>query len=662
MTINAWKTNFIGLNKPPKVLSGTADDFTPLSYWPYPNSSDDPYWSGGSNPQYYQWIVRFSVNIIGHGSNLTRTPFYYNAQDIEVGDFVAGAQDGKVCQIMSVLAKDDFSITAVVEDRLRYNTFRDPTGFGMFSTPGQVVFFDINELGFPMVDPIPGEASPSFFSNVMSRFQYMNPLTNYLLEKENNGFQQGDAICIEDGEFTLSDPDNVIKYIGTVVHPGPGPNQFILRPANGIIDFIPGLPGNVGDYIYPSIDGSGDLTTDDFSARPVFMKIANSIPSTSTGTTTNYLGTGAETFEINKVLIDTTTLAAADLDSVVTLINEKTSEHKVTASKVGAATESNSSAYTSAYGVVAGYIPFAAEINGVLVSFATTNSGTVRFGDPAVADSFDMATDINKANIENIEASGDGGTLTIRNINGAAITITNIQNDVNGNPFVGPNSLTSLSEETDANSTNFTIRLSRNDGGPLSIRDISGAYLTSIGLMSGQTGRYALGLNIEQGLRTSSTIMVADIAARDALYPLPGDQSYVINAGDGEWAMFVWDGAAWNRFNNQRSDATDARTLTASFDFTSVTSGNQRIGFISADRRILDINVEVVSASGNTVEIVASSSAGTSVVMESEDSVLSKVGEYGVVSNYKTSAYTEVSANLSVTTTQGYIIVNVTYV
>ena len=199
MTINAWKTNFIGLNKPAKVVSGTADSVVSLSLWPYANSSDDPYWSGGANPQYYRWQVSFTVTERIHGSNLTRTPFRFDAQDIEVGDFVAGAADGKVLQIMSVISKTNSEVIAIVEDRLRYNTFRDPNGLGIFNTPGPVIFFQINELGFPMLDPIPGDAASDFFTNVMSRFQYMNPLTNYLLEQTNHNFEQGDAICIEAG-------------------------------------------------------------------------------------------------------------------------------------------------------------------------------------------------------------------------------------------------------------------------------------------------------------------------------------------------------------------------------------------------------------------------------------------------------------------------------
>ena len=49
--------------------------------------------------------------------------------------------------------------------------------------------------------------------------------------------------------------DNINRLIGTVTHAGPGPNQFLLAPANGVIDFVPGLPGTAGDFIYPKVDG-----------------------------------------------------------------------------------------------------------------------------------------------------------------------------------------------------------------------------------------------------------------------------------------------------------------------------------------------------------------------------------------------------------------------
>jgi len=650
MTINAWKTNFIGLNKPAKVLSGTADSVVSLSSWPYANSSDDPYWSGGANPQYYRWQVSFTVAERTHGSNLTRTPFRFDAQDIEVGDFVAGAADGKVLQIMSVISKTNSEVVAIVEDRLRYNTFRDPNGLGIFNAPGPVIFFQINELGFPMLDPIPGDAAADFFTNVMSRFQYMNPLTNYLLEQANHNFEQGDAICIEAGSFALSNEDNIGRFIGTVVFPGPGPDQFILRPANGIVDFVPGLPGNVGDYVYPSLDGTGNLTTDDNSRRPIYMKIADAVLTSTTGTGIDPTGTDGDVVEINRIPV---TLYSGSgtygVDEAVALINVDTPTHKITAVKVGAATEvfSDITGQGSAYGIIAGYTPFSVSINGVTVNFTTTASGSAAYGDPVVADQNDMVADINAANIPDIVASvSNGSDIKLRHNAGGAITIVNVTADANSNNFAGTGSVSSLPLNTAANTTTSALRLMRLDGGPLTIKDFAGQFLDTAGVISGQNGRYALGLNIEQGLRSSATTVVADIAGRDALNSLVGDQCYVIDAGNGEWATFTYDGTQWTKVSGERSVATDARTLVLDVDL-STTSGTRSIGFISSDRTVISVRVLVTTPSLADANVTIGTSSNNSAFALSRDSILSEIGQYTTSPDYRTTAYTEVVAEIT---------------
>jgi hypothetical protein len=661
MTINAWKTSFIGLNKPAKVLSGSVTSVVPTSFWPYANSIDDPYWSGGSNPQYYRWEVSFTISEKVHGSNLTRTPFRFNAQDIEVGDFVAGALDGKVLQILTIKSKTNTELVAIVEDRLRYNTFRDPMGLGLFNSSGDVIFFQINELGFPMLDPLPGEAGGDFFTNVMSRFQYMNPLTNYLLEQPGHGFEQGDSICIENGAFELSDPDNIDRFIGTVVYPGPGPDQFILRPANGIIDFVPGLPGNVGDYLYPSLDGTGDLTASDASRRPIYMKIADAITTSTTGTGIDPIGNDGDIVEINRVQI---TLASGNgtygVEEAVALINAETPNHKVTAAKVGAATEilSDVAGQGSAYGIVAGYTPFSASINGYTINFTTTTSGSVAYGDPAIADVNDMVADINAAKIPDVVASvSDGISIKIRNNAGNPIIIQNLGSDLNGNVFAGANSLSSLIDFTPANTTTSALRLIRLDGGPLTIRDYIGQFLDTAGVMSGQNGRYALGLNIEQGIRSSGITVVASMAGRDALNALVGDQCYVINDGNGEWATFVYSGSQWTKVSGQRSVAVDARTITETVTLPGTTT---TIGTVSEDRRILNVSVTVlqdlVDAPNFTINV------GSTVIWQFSQNGSSKVGTYTVESDLITSNREDIVVDIPGNTATGNIRVEVSYI
>jgi hypothetical protein len=669
MTIISWKTNSIDLNKPAKVLSGTADSYVVNSLWATPNADDDPYWSRGPNPKYYRWEVTFTVPDKTHGSNLTRVPFTFNAQDIEVGDWVAGASvgDGKCCQIISIQSKSNNTLTAIVEDRFRYNTFKNSTGDGLFGAPGPVIFFQINELGLPMLDPLPGEAGVDFFSNVMSRFQYMNPLTNYLLEKINHGFEEGDAICIENGEFVLSNSTNVVKFIGTVLHPGPGPDQFILKPSNGIIDFVPGLPGIPGDFIYPSIDNTGDLTIDDTSDLPIFLKIANSIPSVTIGSSPNIIGTDGDIVEINKIKVDLIgdgTTGTYDLDQAIALINTKTPEHKVVADKVGYATTATSDIATlgSAYGLIAGYVPFSADINGTLVTFTTTTSGSATFGpEPPAADVNDIALDINSSKIPNITASvSPSGDLILKNVIGGEINIVNVSQDLNGNDFAGNNSLSSLPLITPANTSEYSLRLSRDDGGPLTLYDYQGLFFNDCGVMSGQNGRYALGLMIERGLATKGKGGAGNVTVTSNIETIVPGSTISIGVDytnteypGGLFTVFqqlpitVNVAAIWATLNSNIKDAY--------LDFTSNTINSKDVGFsINLTNATFNINSTDDITIGSTI-VSGNDLTGLNIVTNGEYIILSSLLGF----TDETDSNVSVTANL--TTDRGSIYIGNVY-
>jgi len=638
MPIISWKTNSIGLGKPPKVIAGIAQSIINLDLWPYSYGTDDPYYSQGTNPKPYRFRITFNIANNAHGSHLTRIPYVYNAQDVEVGDFVAGADDGKVLQVVSIVSKTESALVAICEDRLRYNTYR--SGNGSINVPGNVIFFQINENGLPMLDPLPGIVSSTFYPNVMSRFNYLNPLTNYLLEKTNHGFEVGDAICIENETFAKSNADNIIKFIGTVVDAGPGPNQFILRPANGIIDYVPALPGNVGDYIYPSVDGTGDLTTDSAGKRPVYMKIANAIETVTIGTGITPTGSDGDIVEINRVTVTLSGTGTYNLNQAVTLINAKTARHKVTASAVNGATAATSSIGNTSYGIVGGYVPFSATINGTTVSFSTTTSGAVLNG-AGTADATDMATDINAANITNIVASvSPTGQLILTNVIGQSITIANVSGDTNSTPFAGSSSISGLPLTTSANTSTFVLRLAREDGGPMTIRDVQGSFFSTAAVTSGQNGRYALGLLIEQGLRNTTTSVVADIAARDALYSLIGDQAHVINSDDengnyvNQWSLWLWTGTEWTLLSRQSSANIDSKT--ASYSVTSSTASTFNITQLTTGRRVVSIAVNVTTAFDGTpllqlgykIDSANSSVASLNGLMTVDMNNLNELGTY----------------------------------
>ena len=99
----AYKTNYIDVNKPAKVLSLSITNIANKTQWPHNDGQGDKWWKSGSNPKYYQWTVTATVTEQVHGSHLTRKDFKYNGLDIQVGDWVAGATTGTCCRIVSVI-------------------------------------------------------------------------------------------------------------------------------------------------------------------------------------------------------------------------------------------------------------------------------------------------------------------------------------------------------------------------------------------------------------------------------------------------------------------------------------------------------------------------------------------------------------------------------
>ena len=67
----AYKTNFIDVNKPAKVLSLSVTNIANDSQWTHNDGQGDKWWSGGSNAKNYQWTIQGTVTAQTHGSHLT---------------------------------------------------------------------------------------------------------------------------------------------------------------------------------------------------------------------------------------------------------------------------------------------------------------------------------------------------------------------------------------------------------------------------------------------------------------------------------------------------------------------------------------------------------------------------------------------------------------
>ena len=120
--------------------------------------------------------------------------------------------------------------------------------------------------------------------------------------------------------------------------------------------------------------------------------------------------------------------------------------------------------------------------------------------------------------------------------------------------------------------------------------------------MSGHSGSYALGLNVEKGIRSGWWYYSCGqhIAARDALNAsaLTGDQAHVLDSGEGEWALYLRSGGTWTLLANEDSAATDANSLSHTFTTPVGGFGNTStvtLGRISSNSRVLSVLVEVTT-------------------------------------------------------------------
>lgn len=593
MALSNYKSTQVELNVPNKVLGTSISGVTGSEYWDHANGSADPWYSGSGTKKYYRWEIVMTVTAQSHGSHLTRDDFTFNGLDIVVGDWVAMATSGLCWKVISVTAKTTNSVTVVVEDWLRYNTFRASTGNGA-PTTGSAVVFSLNEKGVPMLDPLPTTVSSSFYPTVASRFEYLNPQQNYVLEQTAHGLSKGDIVAVTSAGFVKANTSTMSKMVGVVTEAGPGPNQFMIMPNNQIIDFEPAIPGSQGDYIY--VSGTGEFTTSDTS-KIAFLKLQDAIPTVLTGNIDGPTVPNGHTIILNDQSISFSASGNANATQMATQINSHTSNTSVVANTTPTPTVITSDGPNTIYGLVGGYTPFSAYIDSgsgnTLVNFTTNGSQYAGVSTPE-----DMVTDINAAGIPNLTATSTTTVLTLTEANGNAINIYNGNADTGGYNYVGSSNVSGLDATTSATGTE-RLKLTRSNGGPIDIFESTEYFRNNVGIASGHTGMFPLAMNIEQGIRTGGTTLVGTISARDALSAQAGDQAYVTNAGDGEWALYLYTGGSWVEISNQDSATVDAKTLTTTFTMPAGGFGNSstnNLGNISQGRKITAVSVEVHTA------------------------------------------------------------------
>jgi hypothetical protein len=579
------------------VGSGSMPWYNPFNFPVQPgNPAPDPVLRD------YRWTVTLQVTQQSHSSYITGSPGLYDGQDITVGQWIGNLTSGQAWQIISIPSKTSETVIAEIQDVYRYNTFRDTTQSGNGSPGlGVYVVFNIGDDGLPLIDPAPpAGTSNSFFTNIQSRFEYINQQYDYPLYQENNNFQINDTISASSvtNTFVESDASDriVVGRVTSISDTMPG--WFTINPVQKIVDFLDTLPGNVGDIIYTSLSDPGQLTLDT-GGTEIYVKLRDNTSSVSYSSLPGPT-TAGNVFQLNQVNV--TVASPGNLNSLVVATNDQTSETGISASMVllPSVDETQNSQITTYYGEPALWAannPAIATINGITVTFnvESTDPGYTSYSRAA-----DMATAINKANIPNVTASTPSLlVLEITNSIGGAITIVNIQVDINGVPFAGNNSGSGLNLTVPA-STQYQAKFVADDARAINFVDVTGNTVEDFGLTSVENGTKACGLYIANGLRTATSTVVTNLAQLNTLQPFIGDQAYVIDSTDsegnnsGEWSSWLFNGSTWIQTSNQSSSATDAKSINASI--TTSSPATIVLGIISTGRRVTLITVDVTHA------------------------------------------------------------------
>lgn len=596
-------------------------------------------------------------------SSYTRNPGQYNCMDINVGMWISDINNGNSWQIIEVVSKTTTTIIVIVQDIYRYNTFKDRTGQGNGSPAiGNYLAFELGLNGLPAIDT-DLDVSSAFTQNISGRFDYINIQYDYPLYQAGNSFGINDVLAVDPitHTYVLADPTHKIAVGRVTSISDTISGWFTINPVQKVVDNLDYLPGNIGDTIYSSNTEPDGVTTTPGGA-PVYIKLRNNTQTTSISTGSGPTTPGNQ-FELNETII--TVNGSGNTTDLLTAVNSESSNTGVSAISVASPTTAISNVSDTKYSFVFIYVDSASyatsTINGTLVTFdvGITESGIT------YALSEQMAIAINNANVSNIVAEASGDNLILTNTVGGSIEIVNLTADVDGMFFAGPGSGTGIPLSTAASGNSY-ILFTAIDARPIDFLDVTGNPVEDFGLISTENGVKAAGLYIEQGLRTPSTSVVVDLAARNALSPIIGDQAYVIDSNDGlgnnvgMWSMWIWDGVQWVATQYEQGVDSSAKTLSLTLDSTTVAS-NSTIGTISTGTRVSQIVVEVTTAFdgnptldiGYTVSDGANTESSNTGLMSNQLIDLSTVGTYTTTSDILFGTDT-ITGDVVITTEQNF--------
>lgn len=611
----------MSVERPGKLIEVNVTSVTGIAAWPFDDGLDDPWFIAG-NP--YRWRIVMTISGETHSSHVTREEFVWNGLDIRVGDYVAGRNEPVAVRIYEVENKTISGVTALVEDVDRFNTFNDPTGNGLgIFGEGLGIVFELGDDGLPILNPLPTGIGANLISDLTSRFRINNPIHRYRVEQPGHSFVLGEQVSITPSGYVKASVVND-KITGYITDIGPGPDIFFYKPITKIAErHFPALPGGISDFIYVDENSPGDLDNLP-SGLPLFIKLTLAIPAEIRGTVANPTSTVSTMLVINGITI---TFTGTDLATIVSDIDGETSSTGIDAS-VGLVESTTLGSLSGPFTAITPTV-VVFSINGTSISLTTDDAFA---GFSLISD---MVTDINALlGTHGVTASDDSGKLRLTDLLGGAITIVDIDPAA---PTGGSRkSFTEATGLLDAPaSTDEIIVLTAADGRELILQNgATGDALGDLGLYSVDNGQLPIGLVMEQGIRKGEMFVVDDITARDALVPKIGDQAFVIDAGQEEWALFVWVNDTWILFTNENASDTDAETISIIVNWDDPSTNF--IHRVSDGSRILFATVKVLTPfDGTTPTLTIGDSLDNSRFMSSDHNDLTDEGTYNSTPSFQ---------------------------
>lgn len=180
-------------NTPALILKGTMAVQTSVENW----SSTDP-----TDPYIdfpFKWSVQVYVDPMIHANPNTRTGYSYDAYDVQPGCWISGQLGGYVWKVVEATPSDSNNTVLVIEDVGHYNAFLDVNLSGGGPIDGEIIVFELNDRGLPILAGIqPNAFSDTFYGDLVSRFEFRNVAQDYVsVHQASHGLQKDDMIYMD---------------------------------------------------------------------------------------------------------------------------------------------------------------------------------------------------------------------------------------------------------------------------------------------------------------------------------------------------------------------------------------------------------------------------------------------------------------------------------